>query len=145
MAHFKFLLDRSVKALLHCFPHKRVETTESIGLSDAAPDETIVKEASLGKFLLVTANRSDFRKAVREYVAQSSKKPMGCHAVNGMILLIPNQHHVQEKILRNRESRLCFENRKITYNDVHALELLVQVESDGSARVERLPRCRHCS
>ena len=98
MAHFKFLLDRSIKALVRCFQHKRVETTESIGLPDTASNETIVKEASLRKFLLVTANRSDFRNAVREYVAQSSKKLMGCHAVNGMILLIPNEHHIQDKI-----------------------------------------------
>ena len=46
--------------------------------------------------------------------------------------------------MRNLESRLFFEGRKITYNDVHELQLLVQVESDGSARVEHLPRCRHC-
>jgi hypothetical protein len=144
MAHFKFLLDRSVKSLTPCFPDKRVETTESIGLPDDAPDETIVAEASTGKFLLVAANRCDFRECVRNYVAQSSKKPMGCHAVNGMVLLIPNERHVQEKILKNLESKLFFEGRKITYKDVHDRELLVQVESDGTPRVERLPRCRHC-
>jgi hypothetical protein len=66
---------------------------------------------------------------------------MGCRAVNGMILVIPNERHVQEKILKNLESRLFFEGRKIAYKDVHDRELVVQVESDGTARVERLPRC----
>jgi hypothetical protein len=73
MAHFKFLLDRSVKSLAPCFPEKRVETTESLGLPDNAPDDLIVAEASAGKFLLVAANRSDFKDCVRNYVAQSSK------------------------------------------------------------------------
>ncbi|SRR6266567_4656342 len=144
MAHFKFLLDRSVKSLAHCFPDKRVETSESVGLPDNAPDEDIVAEASTGKYLLVSANRCDFRKCVRDYVARSSKKPMGCCAVNGMILLIPNERHIQEKVLKNLEAKLLFEGKKIRYKDVHDQELLVHVESDGTPRVERLPRCRHC-
>jgi hypothetical protein len=81
MAHFKFLLDRIVKSLAPCFPDKRVETTESIGLPDDAPDETVVSEASTGKFLLVAANHCDFRERVHNYVAQSSKKPMGAYKI----------------------------------------------------------------
>ena len=72
MAHFKFLLDRSVKSLTPCFPDKRVETTESIGLPEDAPDETVVAEASTGKFLLVAAIRAtepfeQFSQRVAEY------------------------------------------------------------------------------
>jgi predicted nuclease of predicted toxin-antitoxin system len=55
MAYFKFLLDRGIKHLAHCFPAKRVVTTEDLGLPEATPDEEIIDEASRNGHLLIAA------------------------------------------------------------------------------------------
>ena len=62
-----------------------------------------------------------------------------------MILLIPNEQHVQERVLKQLEDKLVFDGKKVTYTDVHDRDLLVQIESGGTARITRLPRCPHCT
>jgi hypothetical protein len=59
-------------------------------------------------------------------------------------MLVPNEQIVQERVLKGLENRMKLEGKKVTYKDVHDRDLLVQVESDGTARVSRLPRCPHC-
>jgi Domain of unknown function (DUF5615) len=145
MGHFKILLDRSLSPdLQKCFPSKHVLTTESLGLPQHTPDAEIVAIASQNKYLLVAANRSDFERFAREHIATTSKKENGCARVNGLILLIPNEEIVQERVLKGLEQRLTFEGKRITYKDVHDRDLLVHVESTGVTRVEKLPRCPHC-
>lgn len=144
MAHFKYLLDRGVQHLAHCFPAKRVVTTEGLGLADNAPDEEVVELASHGEYLLIAANRRDFKSKVPAHIRKSTKKTMGCRRVCGLILLVPNEQHVQERVLKGLEERLFLEGKKITFTDVHDRDLLVQVESEGAVRVSRLPRCPHC-
>jgi hypothetical protein len=145
MAHFKFLLDRGVSHLAHCFSEKRVVTTASLGLSDTTPDEEIVEIASHKQYLLIAANRRDFARLVPAHIAKSTKKSDGCRRFYGLILLIPNEQHVQERVLRSLEDRLVLDGKKITYADVHDRGLLVQVESSGTPRITRLPRCPHCT
>jgi hypothetical protein len=36
------------------------------------------------------------------------------------------------------------DGKKITFKDVHELDLFVRVHSSGKAVVTRLPRCPHC-
>jgi len=144
MAHFKFLLDRGVSHLARCFPAKRVVTTESLGLPPDTPDEEIVGIASHNRYLLIAANRRDFMRLVPAYVAKSTKKSDGCRRVCGLILLVPNEQHVQERVLRGLENRMQLDGKKINYSDVHERDLLVQVEADGKVKVTRLPRCPHC-
>ncbi len=144
MAHFKFFLDRGVSHLARCFPAKRVFTTESLGLPQDAPDDEIVAVASQNRYLLVAANRRDFARLVPEYIKQSTKKADGCRRVCGLILLIPNEQHVQERVLEGLGERMVLDGKKITYTDVHERDLEVQVEANGTARVTRLPRCPHC-
>jgi hypothetical protein len=62
-----------------------------------------------------------------------------------LILLIPNEQHVQERVLKQLEDKLVFDGKKVTYTDVHDRDLLVQIESGGTARITRLPRCPHCT
>jgi hypothetical protein len=144
MAHFKFLLDRGIQHLAHCFPAKRVITTGALGLAENAPDEEIVDAASQGEYLLIAANRRDFKAKVPAHIRKSTKKTMGCRRVCGLILLVPNEQHAQERVLKRLESRLFLEGEKVTYTDVHDRDLLVQVESEGAVRVSGLPRCPHC-
>jgi hypothetical protein len=144
MAHFKFMLDRGVAHLAHCFPAKRVVTTDSLGLPSNTPDQDIVEIASSSRFLLVAANRCDFVPLVRAQVAKSSKKEKGCCRVCGLIVLIPNEQLVQERVLKRLEDRMVLDGKKVTYTDVHDRDLLVQVECDGTPRITRLPRCPHC-
>ena len=144
MAHFKFLLDRGVKHLAHCFPAKRVVTTEELGLPETATDGEIIEQASVNGNLLIAANRKDFARLVPAYIKKSTKKLNGCRRVYGLILIVPNEQHVQEKVLRDLEARLILDGEKITYTDVHDRDLLVQVESGGKVKVGRLPRCPHC-
>src|SRR5271167_2830161 len=105
MAHFKFLLDRGVSHLARCFPAKRVLTIDSLGLPENTPDDEIVAVASYHGYLLVAANRKDFARIVPAYIAKSTKKSDGCRRVSGLILLVPNEQHVQERVLRGLESR----------------------------------------
>jgi hypothetical protein len=144
MAHFKFLLDRGVSHLAHCFPAKRVITTDSLGLPQDASDDEIVAIAALKNYLLVAANRRDFARLVPEYIKQSTKKTDGCRRVSGLILLVPNEQHVQERVLKGLGDRMVLDGKKVTYADVHERDLLVQVEANGASRVTRLPRCPHC-
>jgi hypothetical protein len=145
MAHFKFLLDRGVSHLAHCFSEKRVVTTDSLGLPPDTPDEEIVAIASLNNYLLIAANRRDFGRLVPAHIAKSTKKTDGCHRVFGLSLLIPNEQHVQERVLKHLEERLMLDGEKLTYSDVHDRDLLVKIESDGTPRITRLPRCPHCT
>ncbi len=145
MAHFKFMLDRGVSHLAQCFSEKRVVTTDSLGLPPDTPDDEIVGIASASGYLLVAANRRDFARLVPAYVAKSTRKTDGCRRVSGLILLIPNERHLQERALRGLENRMILDGKKVTYTDVHDRDLLVQVESSGTPRVARLPRCPHCT
>ena len=87
----------------------------------------------------------DFEHAIAKYVARSSKKQFGCNRVPGLILLLSNDRFVQERLLKGLESRLFFDGKKITFQDVHERDLLVKVHSTGKAVVTRLPRCPHCN
>ena len=91
MAHFKFMLDRGINHLLDCFPAKRVVSTETLGLRSNLPDDEIVAYASERGHLLVASNRRDFLRDAERHVAQSSRKPTGCHRVRGMVLLVPSE------------------------------------------------------
>jgi len=145
MSHFKFLLDEGVKHLARHFPVKRVFTLESLGLSSDASDDDIVDAASIRNCLLVVANRRDFVPKIRAYVAKSTKKDAGCRRVSGLLVFVPNEEHVQERLLRGLERRLVFEGKKITFKDVHDRDLLVQIEASGAVKIKRLPRCPHCT
>jgi predicted nuclease of predicted toxin-antitoxin system len=78
MGHFKFLLDHGVKHLAHCFPAKRVVTTEELGLPETTPDDEIIAAASQNNYLLIAANRKDFESMVPAYIKTSTKKADGC-------------------------------------------------------------------
>ncbi len=144
MAHFKFLLDRGVSHLAHCFPNKRVVTTDSLGLPQDTSDDEIIAVASANRYLLVAANRRDFARLAPAYIVKSTKKSDGCRRVYGLILLVPNEQYVQERVLKGLEDRMALDGRKIRYTDVHDRDLLVQIESGGTVKVTRLPRCPHC-
>jgi hypothetical protein len=145
VAHFKFMLDRGVAHLARCFPAKRVVTPDSLGLPSNLPDQNIVEIASFNGYLLVAANRCDFVPLVRAHIAKSSRKEKGCCRVCGLIMLIPNEQLVQERVLKGLEDRMVLDGKKVTYADVHDRDLLVQVECDGTPRITRLPRCPHCT
>jgi uncharacterized protein with PIN domain len=120
-------------------------TTDSLDLPEDTPDEEIVEIASHNRYLLIAANRRDFARIVPAHVAKSTKKSDGCRRVCGLILLVPNEKHVQERVLKGLESRMLLDGKKVNYSDVHERDLLVQVEADGKAKVTRLPRCPHCN
>ena len=144
VSHFKFLLDQGVKHLRDHFAAKQVVTLESLGMAENTPDPEIIDVASTRGFVLVAANRKDFLPMVEAHVAKSTDKTTGCRRVLGMVLLAPNDAHVQRRALAVAEKRLTFEGKKITWKDVHDRELLVEIEASGAARVSRLPRCPHC-
>lgn len=139
------MLDRGVSHLLDCFPPKRVVSTETLGLPSNLPDDEIVAYASEKGYLLVASNRRDFVRDVERHVAQSSKKQFGCCRVPGMLLFVPNEEITQRRVMKGLESRLKFEGKPISFNDVHDRDLLVTVEATGEAKVSRLPRCPHCT
>jgi hypothetical protein len=103
-----------------------------------------VEEASARKFILLTANGKDFKPLVFDYIAKSTKKTTGCHQINGLILLEPNDEHTQRRVLQGIEDRLRLDGKKITLTQVRDSDLLVEIESNRAARVSRLPRCRFC-
>jgi hypothetical protein len=113
-------------------------------LPETASDDEIISEASVKKHLLVAANRKDFEWMVPAHIKQSTKKWDGCRRVCGLLLLVPNEQHAQERVLKDLEARLFLEGKKITYTDVHDRDLLVQVESGGVVKVTKLPRCPYC-
>jgi hypothetical protein len=144
VASFKFQIDQSVNHLAKLFPKKRVATNQSLGVSENASDEELVEIASLQRNLIITANRGDFEHAIKKYVARSSRKQYGCKRVPGLVLLLSNDKITQERMLKGLESRLFLDGKKITFKDVHELDLLVRVHSTGKAVVTRLPRCVTC-
>jgi hypothetical protein len=139
------MLDRGVNHLRDCFSSKRVVSTETLGLRSNLPDEEIIEHAAINGHLLVASNRRDFLRDAKRYIAQSSKKPYGCRRVPGMILLVPNDEITQRRVLKDLESRLRFEGKRISYADVHDRDLVVVVEASGKAIVSKLPRCPHCT
>ena len=144
MAHFKFMLDRGVNHLKDCFPSKRVVSTETLALRSTLPDDEIIEYASTERYLLVASNRRDFLRDAKQHVAQSSKKQYGCCRVPGMVLLVPNDEITQRRVLKGLESRLRFEGKSISFNDVHDRDLIVTIEASGKVTISRLPRCPHC-
>jgi hypothetical protein len=145
MSHFKFVLDQSVKHLADHFTSGHVMTLKDIGLPENASDADIVERVGDCNFTLVAANRKDFLPLVRAYIAASRKKEGGCQRFQGLVLLIPNEEHVQRRALERAKRDLVLDGGEITWKDVHDRELLVEIEASGRARVSRLPRCPHCN
>jgi hypothetical protein len=143
MANYKFLLDNSVCSLAQSFPKDSTLQLADIGLPKDASDEQIIDAGS--QYIMVTTNRKHFEPQIDAYVATSSRKPNGCSRVEGLIILLANDKHIQKLSIERASKQLIFEAKAITWKEVHDRCLKVIIEASGKARVSKLPRCRHCN
>jgi predicted nuclease of predicted toxin-antitoxin system len=145
MASFKFLLDNDVRHLSARFPNKQTVQLEDISLDRDASDEDIVAAASQLGYVIVTNNRRDFEHEVRNRVAETSSKKLGCTQVHGLVIVLPLERLKQERAIDRASKQLRFQDKPIGWKDVNELCLKVVIEESGRASVTKLPRCPHCT
>lgn len=145
MASFKFLLDNDVRHLSACFPNKQTVQLEDVRLDRDASDEDIVAAASQLGYVIVTNNRRDFEHEVRNRVAETSSKKLGCTQVHGLVIVLPLERLKQERAIDRASKQLRFQDKLIGWKHVNELCLKVVIEESGRASVTKLPRCPHCT
>ena len=145
MASYKILLDNDVRHLESDFPAKTVRQLGDIGLSTSASDDDIIVAASERGHIIVTNNRKDYEGKVKERIAASSKKELGCTQVHGLVIVVPSDALKQTQALKKASRQLWFEGRRIGWKEVNKLCLKVVIHDDGTADVSKLPRCPHCT
>jgi hypothetical protein len=143
MAGFKFLLDADVRHLASCFPQNQTLQVEDLGLDSSASDEAIIEAAE--DYLIVTNNRRDYETGVVSRINMSSKKRNGCTQIHGLVIVLPSTKEEQVQAIKRASKQLLLDGRPITWKIVHEECLKVIIESNGNARVTRLPRCPHCA
>jgi hypothetical protein len=141
MKPYRFLLDRDVSKAASLFPKRRACTVADVGLSETAKDAAIVEKAWELEATIVTSNGDDFLMEVRKFLRQTKRKD--CHDLFGLIIL-PNKFETQRRMLAKLGSRLLFDGRKITWDDVWRKNLCVRVVTVGKPEITQLPRCFYC-
>jgi hypothetical protein len=106
VAAFKFLLDNDVRHLASCFPEKQTCQLGDAGLDSDVSDDAIVAAASERNYIIVTNNRRHFERAVKQRIAASKKKDMGCTQVHGLIIVLPSLKLKQEHAIRRTSKQL---------------------------------------
>jgi hypothetical protein len=144
MANGKTLVDNDVRHLATCFRRKSVVQLEDVGLRASSTDQEILDLASARRLLIVTNNKRDFTKGATKKIAQTSPKIKGCTQIHGMIIVVPSDAIVQERVLRAALKSLRFEGREIGLKNVQDECLQVLIDNDGQAKVTKLPRCQWC-
>jgi hypothetical protein len=144
MANFRFLLDNCVRHLHSAMPPKQAVFLEEAGLSPDAPDDNVVEVASVKGLLIVTNNRRHFEQEVAARIAESSRKNDGCTQVQGLVVVVPSDAIIQERVFAAASKNLIFEGGRIGWKTVHELCLKVVIPEFGAPKVTRLPRCPHC-
>lgn len=116
-------LDRAIKAGAH-----------------ADPD--IVKEAWDNRQTIVTSNRRDFLRYIREF--QNPPIFPDCRDLWGL-LVIPNTQLDREKGLKAiRHGLDVFQKEKLRWPGAGLLNLYVRLTADGKTEIHRFKRCCFC-
>ena len=135
------LLDEDVKHLADLFPPRRVKTLSKVGLPKDAKDRAIVRMAWNRQFTIVTGNGQHFRKRIEEFQSRGVKD---CSCLFGLVIL-PSGEAIQRHVLRDwkrLERELRYNDKRITWKDVHRDNYQVRVLKNGRAQVSQLPRCK---
>jgi len=143
MFGYRFLVDNDCRKVVPLLPKGRALNLEEVGLSERASDAQIIEVASERRYIIVTSNGHDFLEKINRFVSLSSKKPRGCHDVSGLVV-VPNDHASQERVLPRAEEKLYLDGERITWVRVWEDSLYVRLRKEGSHEVRRLPRCRTC-
>ncbi len=141
MKPYKFLLDRDVSKAAYLFPRRRARTVADVGLSETAKDAAIVEKAWELEATIVTSNGDDFLREVRKFLRRTKRKD--CHDLFGLVIL-PNKFEIQRRTLAELGSRLRFNGKKITWDDIWQNNLCVRVVAVGNPEITQLPRCFYC-
>ena len=141
MTGYRFIFDNDSRKAARFFPRRRIVSLEQAGLNEKASDRKIVEVASDRKWIIVTANGDDFITEIKRYLQQSKK--LICHDLAGLVI-IPNDHQLQEQVLPRIEERLHFEGAHISWKDVWELDCCVRVTRSGKPQIKRFERCFYC-
>jgi len=144
MAKFKFLLDNDVRHLHSVLPARQTVQLEEVGLSGLSSDNEIVEAASVENLLIVTNNSRHFQRGVVERIGQSRKSDDGCTQVHGLVVVVPSDALVQERVLAAAAKNLIFEGKRMGWKNVFEQCLKVVIEAAGPPKITRLPRCPWC-
>jgi hypothetical protein len=140
---YKFLVDNDCRGVVSLLPSGRALNLKDVGLSESSSDEEIIEEAVSRRYIIMTANGQDFVDKVNRFVASSTRKEWGCHDASGLVV-VPNDHASQERLIPWAEERLRLHKRQITWPDVWSESLLVRIKKDENHEVRQLPRCPTC-
>jgi hypothetical protein len=141
MIGYRFIFDNDSRKASAFFPRGRIVTLEKAGLTQKASDREIVKVASDRKWIIVTANGDDFITEIRRYLSQSMK--LVCHDLCGLVI-VPNDHQLQQRVLPGLEEKLHFDGRQISWKDVWEMDCCVRVTKGGKPHITRFERCFYC-
>ena len=141
MSSYRFIFDNDSRKASTFFPRGRIVTLEKAGLTEKASDREIVEVASDHKWIIVTANGDDFITEIKRYLQQSTK--LVCHDLSGLVI-VPNDHELQRRVLPRLEERLHFDGRHISWKDVWELDCCVRVTKHGRPQIIRFERCFYC-
>jgi Domain of unknown function (DUF5615) len=141
MTSYRFIFDNNCRKAASFFPRRRIVMLEDAGLTEKATDRQIVEVASDREWIIVTANGDDFTAEIKQYLGQSRK--LICHDLSGLVI-IPNDHQIQQRILPKIEHRLHFNDEHISWKDVWERDLCVRVTEIGNPQITKFERCFYC-
>ena len=144
MAKFKFVLDNDVRHLQSVLPARQTVQVEDVGLSGLSSDDEIVEVASVKNLLIVTNNRRDFQQKVFARIGESRRGEYDCTQVHGLVIVVPSDAIIQERLLAAAAKNLIFEGKRIGWKNVFEQCLKVVIEASGPPKITRLPRCQWC-
>lgn len=141
MTTYRFIFDNDCRRASRFFPHRRIVTLEQAGLNEKSRDRESVEAAADHRWIIVTANGDHFVTEIRRYLRQSTR--VVCHDLSGLVI-IPNDHQLQERALPRLEERLHLNGNHIAWKDVWELDCCVRVSQNGKAQISRFDRCFYC-
>jgi hypothetical protein len=118
MAKFKFLVDNCVRHLQSVLPARQTVQLEEVGLSGLSGDDEVVEVASVENLLIVTNNSLHFQQGVIARIGESRKGEHDCTQVHGLVIVVPSDAIVQQRVLVAAAKNLIFEGKRIGWKTV---------------------------
>lgn len=133
-----FVCDEDCQHIAVSLPSASVVALSKIGITigRGTPDSAVVYHAREHGRVLVTGNKSDFAREMKE--AADRCTPAKCFEGGGMITVPSGVREIQfSKISRSLE----LNGVSVNWNDVFLCNLWIDLLRDGSYRIKRLPLC----